>query len=405
MPILSIIQKSVIEHNLNDKQIYIACSGGRDSMALLYACMLLKLPIRVLHINHKLQQVSDEWQILVENFCKRNNIVCLTEQLNWQNSVISEAQARTARYQAFCYMTNANPIIATAHHANDQAETVLMNLCQGAGLVGLSGIKPFSTQYEFAKPLQLWRPLLAVSREMISDFVAKHELPFVDDPTNFGDDNSRAFLRNQILPLLNKKFNKSIENIARSSQNVAESKQIIDDIVKQDLQFCQLPRGIFSGEKTLCINQLQKIGQERVFQLLHTWIKGEQNFAPSRQIIEQVYQLIFSENPEQQTLIQWQTIQIRRYHKILYRLDKDYFNRCRNQQSFVKIPSHYGIRSVFGNEKLQLLYKPHHQSFKKICRNLQIPVWQRQFCYVVLKADVPIAVCFLDRCWFLVDFL
>lgn len=274
MPILSIIQKSVIEHNLNDKQIYIACSGGRDSMALLYACMLLKLPIRVLHINHKLQKVSDEWQILVENFCRKNDIICLSKQLDWQSQLVNEAQARTARYQAFCHMTDDNPIIATAHHANDQAETVLMNLCQGAGLVGLSGIKPFSTQYEFAKPLQLWRPLLAVSREMISDFVAKHELPFVDDPTNFGDDNSRAFLRNQILPLLNKKFNKSIENITRSSQNVAKSKQIIDDIVKQDLQFCQLPQGIFSGEKTLCINQLQKNWSRKGISIITYMAKG-----------------------------------------------------------------------------------------------------------------------------------
>lgn len=403
MTILSNIQKSVIEHGLNDHHIYIACSGGRDSMALLYGCILLKLPISVLHINHKLQKVSDEWQMLVENFCQQYHIACFTKQLDWQNVSISEAQARHARYQAFCQLTDDYPIIATAHHANDQAETILMNLCQGTGLAGLSGIKPFSEQNEFAKPLQLWRPLLNVSRDVISDFVQEHQLPFVDDPTNFGDDNRRAFLRNQVLPLLNKQFNKSVENIARTCQNIAESKQIIDEIVLQDLQFCQLPQGVLSGEKTLSINQLQKLSRERVFQLLHIWVKDEQKFAPSRQIIEEIYQLIFSKNSEQQTIIQWQTVQIRRYREKLYRLEEDYFNHCKNQQSFVKIPPNYTIRSVFANEQFQLLYKIYHQSFKKICQNLQIPVWQRQCCYVVLKNDVPIAICFLDRCLFLVN--
>lgn len=404
MPIIQAIQNSVIEHQLHNKHLYIACSGGRDSMALLYACILLKLPIKVLHINHKLQKISDEWQILVENFCKTHNIVCLSQQLTWQNVTVNEAQARHARYQAFCQLTDDYPIIATAHHANDQAETLLMNLCQGTGLAGLSGIKAFSTQQEFAKSLQIWRPLLNVQREAITAFVQQHQLPFVDDPTNLSNDNRRAFLRNQILPLLNKEFNNSVENIIRTCQNVAESRQIIDEVVLQDLQRCQLTHNTIQGEKTLSIKQLQTIGKARIFQLLHEWVKGDKKFAPSRQIVEQIYQLIFSENSEQQTIIVWQTLQIRRYRDVLYRLDKSYFHHCQNQQNFAKNATQLLIRPVLPNENFQLLYKIHHQSFKKLCQNLQIPVWQRQFCYVVVKNQQAVAVCFLDKCLFLVNF-
>lgn len=412
--ILQAIQKSLNDHQLNDTPIYIACSGGRDSMALLYACILLKLPICVLHINHKLQKISDEWQILVEDFCNQYQIVCKVKQLHWQQPInsINEAKARQARYQAFCELTesvsndliNNYPLIATAHHANDQAETVLMNLAQGTGLAGLSGIKALTVQREFDKPLRLWRPLLHISRDEIDKFIVNYQIPFVDDPTNFGNDNQRAFLRNHLLPLLHLKFNKAIENISRSCQNIDETRQIMEEIIAQDLIHCQMPQGLQLTEKRININVLKNYSQPRIFQILHYWLKGERKFAPNRQIIEQIYQLIFTKNTEQQTIIVWQTVQIRRYRDVLYRLEQDYWQDCKNQQNFVKLSKDFTICEILPNQSLQLLWQKHHQSFKKICQNLQVPVWQRQFCYVVERKGVPIAICFVDKCLFLANF-
>ena len=269
-PVIEAIKQSyqthIKTHPKVATKIYIACSGGRDSMALLFACQQLQLPIHVIHINHKLQKISDDWQQLVEGYCHKHHIdydsVCIdwqSQQVYGADSTISqeqqastqqaskqqvnEQQARNARYRAIIQIAGENAIVALAHHANDQVETLLMNLCQGTGLAGLTGMTAFGVQHEFGKPIWLWRPLLGVTRDEISDFIAAHHLPHVDDPTNFGVTNQRAFLRNQILPLLDERFHKLVQNITRTQHNLTEAHHIVDDQYQQDLALCQRSNG------------------------------------------------------------------------------------------------------------------------------------------------------------------
>ncbi|WP_410471605.1 tRNA lysidine(34) synthetase TilS [Faucicola mancuniensis] len=400
--ILTTIQKSYQQYCSTHTNIYIACSGGRDSMALLYACFLLKLPISVLHINHKIQAISDEWQTLVENFCQKNQIPYQGICIDWKNtdiSKINENQARNARYQAFCQMIPPHAIIATAHHANDQAETILMNLFHGAGMAGLSGMREFGEQSAFDKPFYLWRPLLPITREQISEFVRYYSLDFVDDPTNIGENNDRAWLRQNILPLINNKFNKSIENIVRSSQNIADSQTILYEIYQQGLKKCAFPQRL-NSEKRLNIEQLQLLSRERLLQFLYFWLKDNQTFAPNRQTIEQIYQLIFTKNTEQKTIIEWQGVQIRRYQQILYRLEHGYVAECETLIG-AKSLQNGDFRQVLPNEKFKLLAKNHHQSFKKICQEQHIPVWERPFIRIFGRNKAMIMI---DKCLLLKGF-
>lgn len=411
-PMLHTIWQSYRQYIPPHQPIYIACSGGRDSMCLLYACHLLKLPIYAIHINHQLQAVNDDWQIIVENFCQSQQILCQSQRLTWQNpKLVNEQQARTARYQAFCELTETNAIIATAHHAQDQAETVLANFCQGTGIAGLSGMSEFSTQHAFTKPLRLWRPLLSVSRDTINEFVKLHQIPYVDDPTNIyqseQNNNQRTWLRHQVFPVLNQRFNQVSQNIARTCQNLAESEQILQEIYQQDLSFCQ-SLSWTTEQQCLNIDKLQKLSQPRVFQLLHYWVKAEKAFAPNRQIIEQIYQLILTKNSDQQTIIAWQGVQIRRYQQTLYRLNTDYVTALATKQPLfwqaVNPNSAYQSRSIVVGETFQRLGKPHHESFKKICQALKIPAWERRFASVLQKNGQDFALCFADRCVFLTNF-
>ena len=410
-------QTHINPHPKAATKIYIACSGGRDSMALLFACQQLQLPIHVIHINHKLQKISDDWQQLVEGYCHKHHIdydsVCIdwqSQQIYAADSTISheqqvgtqqvnEQQARTARYRAIIQIAGENAIVALAHHANDQVETLLMNLCQGTGLAGLTGMTAFAVQHEFGKPIWLWRPLLGVARDEISDFVAAQHIPYVDDPTNFGVANQRAFLRNQILPLLDERFHKVVQNITRTQQNLTEAQHIVEEQYQQDLALCHWSNGWTSHQQCLHIPNLQSLSQARRFNLLHYWVKGSQKFAPTRQLIVQIEQLLQSAQTDQQAILQWQGIEIRKYRDTLYRFDTDYVKAIHGKSDnkvLANLTADVGLsvglslelalasRAVLPNESFQLLSQSFHQSFKKLCQRFDIPSWERQFAKVVI---------------------
>lgn len=399
---------TAIEHSyqtrISPNPVFIACSGGRDSMVLLFSCHQLHLPIQVIHINHKLQPISDDWQRMVEDFCQLLAVPCQSFQLDWENpNRVNEAQARTARYQAITHFVPRDAIIATAHHANDQAETLLMNLCKGTGLAGLTGMAELSEQQEFDKPIRLWRPLLSVSREQISEFVERYDIPYVDDPTNETGDNQRAFLREQILPKLNARFGKVVENINRTQTNLVQAKAIIDEQVEQDWRYCETANNALNSQ--FAIAALKHLSRARRFELLHRWVKGDKTFAPNRQLIEQIEALIFSQNPEQQTVLQWQTIQIRRYRDTLYRLSNFYGlnpnllqprlyhllvtvsdEAMLLQDNVVKLKP-LKLRAILPNEKFQRLNNTFHEPFKKICQRLCIPSWEREGASVLMDSS------------------
>ena len=432
-PVIEATQQSYQTHiNPHPKattKIFIACSGGRDSMALLFACQQLQLPIHVIHINHKLQKVSDDWQQLVEGYCHKHHIDYDSVCIDWQSQQIyaadstinheqqvneqqgstqevNEQQARTARYHAIIQIAGENAIVALAHHANDQVETLLMNLCQGTGLAGLTGMTAFGVQHEFGTPIWLWRPLLEVTRDEISDFVAAQHIPYVDDPTNFGVANQRAFLRNQILPLLDERFHKVVQNITRTQQNLTEAQRIVEEQYQQDLALCQRSNGWTSHQQCLHIPNLKSLSQARRFNLLHHWVKGSQKFAPTRQLIVQIEQLLQSAQTDQQAILQWQGIEIRKYRDTLYRLDADYVKAIHGKSDnrvlanlaadvALSVGLSVGLsaelalasRAVLPNESFQLLSQSFHQSFKKLCQRFDIPSWERQFAKVVIIND------------------
>ena len=419
MAILSSVQRSYqqIIAPIQPQTLYIACSGGRDSMALLFACHQLQLPIQVIHINHRIQAISDSWQQLVEQFCQQRHIPFHSVALTWDKplSSINEQDARQARYQAMLSITGANAIIATAHHANDQVETLLLNLCQGTGINGLVGMNEFSEQQEFGEPVWLWRPLLNVSREQISDFVQTHHLPYVDDPTNtmatIDSGNQRAFLREYVMPLLVTRFDNVIGNMRRTQTNLTEAREIINEQMVQDLAHCQIGEDD-DYQQRLSITQLQALSAARRYQLLHHWVKGLQKFAPARQIIEQIDALILSINPEQQAIIGWQGYQVRRYRNTLYRLSPSYVVLLHDSTNFNPLllktpklppsypqvlpdsylpdnylPDNYQVRRLQANEKLQRWGYRYHEPFKKICQRLGVPSWERPLARVVVDSD------------------
>lgn len=192
---------------LRGRRVWLACSGGRDSLALAEVCHQLyqqgQLPFlpQLLHIDHGLQAQSVRWGEQVAEWAATRQMPCqvirvtVAGNLNDDHdadAMASEAAAREARYVAMMAVMRQEDVLMLAHHADDQAETVLMRLFKGAGVKGLSGMQPWRKKMVGKQSIYLWRPWLNLSRAVISEYVVKEKLPYVDDPTNMTGSNTGA---------------------------------------------------------------------------------------------------------------------------------------------------------------------------------------------------------------------
>lgn len=318
---------------LQGRRLWLACSGGRDSLALAALCVQLyrqgKLPFlpQLLHVNHGLQVGSGAWATHVAQWAAVQSIPC--QILHAQVDGHDEQAARQARYDIMRAQLNQGDVLLLAHHADDQAETVLMRLIQGAGVNGLSGMQAWREQTQGRHRNVLWRPWLTVRRADISAYAQRLKLPYIDDPTNDTGDNVRSGLRRDIMPILAKYNPNVIDNIARSAQLLTDAQSIISAQAVEDLQqvevaSLQLP----PAQRVLNIDKLQALPLSRQRQLLHHWLSQDEPLPPAKQLVDDVLSLSQRDDHNHQTELCWQGRQqaytIRRYRQQLYRLSSDW---------------------------------------------------------------------------------
>ncbi len=222
--------------------VLVALSGGADSVALLLA-LRRRYPSLILaacHVNHHLRgEESERDAAFVTALCKKEHILldildADVEGFAAEKGISTELAARRIRYEFFQRVCRNRGIrlVATAHTASDNAETVLFNLARGTGLAGLCGIPPKRTLCE---DVQLVRPLLFASRDEIEAFLAEYGEHFVTDSSNLSDDYSRNFVRHHIVPhmkSLNPSFEKSIK---KSTAALREIQIFIEKTVNTNL--------------------------------------------------------------------------------------------------------------------------------------------------------------------------
>ena len=219
------ILETIKKYNLieNGDKIVVGVSGGPDSITLLNMLLEIKkeniidFELNVCHINHMIRKEAIEDEEYVQKFCEKYNIECFSkridvEELSQKEKIGTEEAGRKARYEFFYEIlrkTFSNKI-ATAHTANDNAETVLMNIIRGSGTSGLKGIEP--------KRDNLIRPLIECSRSEIEEYCNKNNLNPRIDKTNFENIYTRNKIRNMLIPYIKENFNPNIiETINRLS--------------------------------------------------------------------------------------------------------------------------------------------------------------------------------------------
>ena len=233
--------------------VLLAVSGGRDSMALLHGMVRLRsvseIPqIVVAHLDHGLRGDAGRHDAeLVRSVCISLDVPavvagCEAGQLALASRGSLEEAARTARYE-FLQTTaqqHGTPLIATAHHAADQAETVLHNILRGTGLRGLRGIPE---RRRLSDSVELIRPMLTIQDDAIKEYVQQHSIAFASDTTNNDSRFTRNRIRHELLPLLTTEFNPGVQNsIVRLAEQTQELLQSLDAVAESLLAEAVLER-------------------------------------------------------------------------------------------------------------------------------------------------------------------
>jgi tRNA(Ile)-lysidine synthase len=291
----------------------VAFSGGIDSTVLLHALASTReqsqTEIIAIHVDHGLHPDSQHWEKHCRAFAELLGISYIGKHITVDDDLRSgpEAAARQARYAVLQTLLHAGDCLLSAHHEDDQAETLLLNLMRGSGLAGLAGIG--ATQ-EFAQG-RLLRPLLGVSGEAIRDYAQRHELNWIEDPSNADTRFDRNFLRQEIVPLLASRWPAVSARLKQSADLASEASALLRDLADIDLAAAGRP-------ERLDLQSLQLLSTQRQRNLLRRAISlcGLPP-PPATRLYQAVHELLPARE-DAQPLVQWPGAELRRYRNHLY---------------------------------------------------------------------------------------
>ncbi|WP_250627179.1 tRNA lysidine(34) synthetase TilS [Pinirhizobacter soli] len=256
-----------------DAPLCIAFSGGGDSMALLHAVAALRpAKLRALHVNHGLQQPSDDWARRCASFCDGLGVhlTVARVEVDVAGGQGPEAAARDARYAAFAAQLGEDEVLLLAHHRGDQVETVLLKLLRGAGPAGLGGM-PSSRPLG---PGRLLRPLLNVPQAELRQYLDRHGLTPLEDPSNTDHAMARSYLRAEIVPRLARHWPQAAESIVHAANASLAAANFIEGNWRQAWQ--ALDRGgALDATGWLALHEALRVP------LLEAWLHGRGLRAPT----------------------------------------------------------------------------------------------------------------------------
>lgn len=293
--------------------LLVAFSGGLDSTLLLVLAMQYArehgLPLRALHVHHGLSPHADDWVAHCESVCLQLAVPLMVERVTLArgNGESLEAQARAARYQRLTARMREGEWLLTAHHQDDQLETLLLALKRGAGLRGLAGMLPCQP---FAAGLLL-RPLLDISRAELAQAAAALPYGWVEDESNQDVSYDRNFLRQQLIPQLKARWPAIARTAARSMALCAEQEALLGELAESDW--------LLAGEgEALQIGPLQALSPTRRNNLLRYWIRRQGGEMPSREQLGRLWQEVALARGDANPQLNWGGLSCRRYQGRLY---------------------------------------------------------------------------------------
>ena len=293
-----------------DAGLVVGYSGGLDSTVLLHALAHQGFPrLQVVHVHHGMQTLADDWVRHAEQFCASLDLPLSIEHVAVRSAGQGiEAAAREARYAAFARHMQAGDLLALAHHQDDQAETVLLNLLRGSGPAGLAAMRPISA----IAAGHLWRPLLDVPRAEVLEYAQAHQLSWIEDPHNHDPSFARSALRAQVMPLLRARWSAASRLIARAAALQAESSELQQELALSDLA------QVDARDQSLSIPALLALSPSRRRNLLRAWVGMCGLDMPYLDTLVRVDTEVLRARVDAEPLLCWPGGEFRRYRDRLF---------------------------------------------------------------------------------------
>lgn len=277
---------------LADQPVVLGFSGGLDSTVLLHALWQLEVPVRAVHVNHQIQASADHWQQHCANFAATLKLPfeAVVVRVDSTHGSLEEA-ARLARYRAlYAAMHKCEArLLMTAHHKDDQLETILLQLFRGSGLRGAAGMRqlgPIGVDRHLHPDLQLARPLLSVEKADLANYAAHFGLANVEDPSNSNPQYKRNWLRQKMLPELLAEFPQAGHGLLNLADHLSTHFAEVDAQAAHALVQLSDPHG------RLKLAQWRALGAGMQRDVLRVWLVQHGVRAAQLQLLELERQLL-----------------------------------------------------------------------------------------------------------------
>jgi len=296
-----LLDLNIISNYIDKQQVsYVAFSGGIDSVALLYACSVLKKDgrlneLKAIHVNHNLSINAKLWEDHCINICKKLNIELTIHNIFIEtNKDGLESAARKGRYDVFNKVVKHNEQLLLGHHADDVAETILFRLFRGTGIDGLQGPKLKRKIGEGT----LIRPLLKFSKKELLDFITTNKIDYIEDESNKESNQDRNYIRNKIMPLIHERWQNSEKRIQLTSELIQEKLEIFNSL------FIEKYATILVNNQIPLI-ELKKLKENEAKELFRYAINLNNIAMPSKKVLDEIMKTFYKSNPSKSSIVKW----------------------------------------------------------------------------------------------------
>lgn len=373
----------------------VGLSGGLDSMVLVHA--LASLPygrerLSVLHVHHGLSPHADAWQAHCVRVCEQLDVALQCHGIQLETSSNIESTARDKRYQLLAALLGPEDACLVAHHADDQAETMLLQLMRGTGVDGLAAM-PFARSFGCGV---LLRPLLMHTRQRLEAYAIEHALSWIEDESNTDTRFARNHVRHHVLPALRQRWPHAALQLTKTALHCQEAEKNLHALAQCD--------GLIRAPTLLLLPTLP---QERLTNLVRGWLKENDVRVPSSVWMRHLMQeVVHAKTDATPSLCVGNRI-IRRYRQTLYLclpqasvLASCWFDfpnplllgqetlYARQAEKGVYVPPGSVLRVGFRQGGEVFFWRGKHHSLKKLLQAWGVPPWER--------ATLPLV--YLDEC-------